>query len=414
MNGQTILVVGAGITGLSAGEWLRRAGWQVTLIDPVMPGDPEQASFGNAGILARASVMPVASPSLVRKAPRMLFDPDSPLFLRWSYLPRLLPWLIPFLRNSRPARIREIAQGLSQMSYDTNEQHKALAQGTGAEAWITSGDYINLFRSAAEYHADTLWAEIRQRFNLETEPVERQELEARDPHLGPRYQFGARYRDFCWLKSPAAYMAALFDHYRREGGGFRQAKVVDITPGPQPSLTLDGGAQLSADKIVLSSGAWSSRLARQAGAPVNLDTERGYHLSMYAPSITAPHPYMVTDAKMVVTPMDGFLRAAGVVEFGGVDAPPSQAPERLIRDCIRKVYPDLEFERADAWMGRRPTTPDSLPVLGESPRAPGVIHAYGGQHIGLTIGPKLGRIVRDLVAGRSTNLDLSPYDPDRF
>ena len=135
---------------------------------------------------------------------------------------------------------------------------------------------------------------------------------------------------------------------------------------------------------------------------------------MHGPSNTAPQPYMVTDGKFVVTPMDGFLRAAGVVEFAGVDAPASTKPVRLIERGMKKLYPGLKFERAETWMGRRPTTPDSLPVIGENPRAPNVLHAYGGQHIGLTIGPKLGRIIADMVADRRPNIDLAPYRPDRF
>ncbi len=112
--------------------------------------------------------------------------------------------------------------------------------------------------------------------------------------------------------------------------------------------------------------------------------------------------------------MNGFLRAAGVVEFGGLDAPASTAPVNLLRKQMKKVYPKLEFEYDEVWMGRRPTTPDSMPVLGESPEAPNVIHAYGGQHIGLTIGPRVGRMVADIAADRRTNVDISAYRVDRF
>ena len=171
---------------------------------------------------------------------------------------------------------------------------------------------------------------------------------------------------------------------------------------------------MTADKVVLAAGAWSAKLAKQVGVKVRLEAERGYHISMYAPSHMPPNPYMVADGKFVVTPMDGFLRAAGVVEFAGVDAAASEAPVRLIERGLKKLYPNLEFERAETWMGRRPTTPDSLPVVGESVRAPNILHAYGGQHIGLTIGPKLGRITADLVVGRHSNTDLTPFGPDRF
>lgn len=414
MGNLSILIVGAGITGVSAAEWLRRDGHDVTLIDPVYPGDSAQTSYGNAGLLARTSVVPVATPALVRKAPKMVFDPASPLFLRWSYLPRLLPWLIPFLRNSNARRIREIAGNLTELAFDTTEQHMALSRGTGADAHITMGEFVNLYRSRADHDADTLSIDIRREHGLEPEFLSRAELTERDPHLGPDYTFGTMVRNYGWLTSPGAYVKALFAHFCREGGQFRQSRVVDIKPGETPVVTLEGGDALTGDRIVLSAGAWSAKLARAMGAPVLLEAERGYHVSMYGANHAPPNPYMVTDGKFVVTPMDGFLRAAGVAEFAGVDAPASDAPNRLIEKGVKKLYPNLTFERAEKWMGRRPTTPDSMPVIGESPKAPNVLHAYGGQHIGLTIGPKLGRIVSDMVSNRRANTDLAPYRPDRF
>src|SRR6056297_1098078 len=100
-----IAVLGAGIVGLSTAEWLRRDGHEVTLIDRVEPGDPSQTSYGNAGVLANSGVVPVPVPGVMAAAPRMLFDPDGPLFLRWGYLPRLLPWLVPFLATGRRAEV---------------------------------------------------------------------------------------------------------------------------------------------------------------------------------------------------------------------------------------------------------------------------------------------------------------------
>ncbi|WP_428924842.1 NAD(P)/FAD-dependent oxidoreductase [Marinibacterium sp. SX1] len=413
-EGRHIVIVGGGITGVSAAEWLRRDGWRTTIVDPILPGDPGQTSFGNAGLIARASVMPVATPALARKAPMMVLDPASPLYLRWRYLPRLLPWLAPFLRNATPARIRAIAGPLSQLTFDANDQHLALARGTGAERFFCRGDYVSLFATRADYEADTLGHEIRRRFDLEPEPLDRAQLIARDPHLGPHYTFGTLMRDFTWLGSPGGYVAALFDHYRRQGGGYRQGRVVAIRPGRAPEVTLEGGAVIGAARVVLAAGAWSARLSGGLGLRMRLEAERGYHVMMQAPSFTAPHPYMVTDSKFVLTPMDGALRAAGVVEFAGLDGPEDPAPPAFIARAMRQVYPDLAFETATTWMGRRPTTPDSLPALGETTAAPGVLHAYGGQHVGLTIGPKLGRLVADLAAGRRPNIDLAPYRPDRF
>ncbi|MBN9672554.1 NAD(P)/FAD-dependent oxidoreductase [Roseibium aggregatum] len=411
---KSVLIVGAGITGLAAAEWLRREGWATTLIDPVHPGSPEQSSYGNAGLLARTSVMPVAAPSLVRKAPAMLLDPDSPLYMRWSYLPRLLPWLVPFIRNLTQERIAEISQGLSQVTFDTNEQHLALAAGTPAERHIQSGDLVTLYKQRQDYESDTLTIETRRRYGLEPVPMTREQLLERDPNLGPAYQFATVFDDCKWLSSPGDYAADLFAHHLSLGGIFRQARVADITPGSAPFVTLEGGDVLEADKIVLTAGVWSGPIAKRLGIKMKLEAERGYHVSIGKPEFTAPQPYMVTDAKIVLTPMRDALRGAGVVEFAGISGPPAKAPPNLIEKAVRRVYPTLDFDKVESWMGRRPTTPDSLPVVGESAKAPNVLHAYGGQHVGLTIGPKLGRMVADLASDRLPNTNLTPYRPDRF
>ncbi len=408
---KTILVIGAGITGVSSAEWLRRDGWDVTLIDRIVSGHPDQTSFGNAGLIARGAIIPVSIPGLAASAPAMLLNPDSPLYLRWSYLPRLLPWLIPFLRNGTVEKVTEIAAGLAALTVDAVDQHQALSTGTPAEAFIQTGEYVNLFASKADYDADPLSAALRKKHGFDPDKIGRAEILSRDPNIGPAYNIGTVYKDYGWLTNPGGYVAALFGHFRSQGGHFQRGEVVDIKAGESPSVSLKGGEVLIADKIVLSAGAWSGLLNKNLAPKVKLEAERGYHVSMFNPNFTAPNPYMINDSRFVLTPMDGFLRAAGVVEFGGLDAPPATAPVNFLRKQMKKVYPNLKFEYDEVWMGRRPTTPDSMPVLDETDN---IIHAYGGQHIGLTIGPRLGRMVADIAGERHANADIGAYRADRF
>lgn len=409
-----MIVVGAGITGVAASEWLRRDGWRVAIVDPLTPGERGQTSYGNAGLLARTSIVPVGTPAAVRHAPAMLFDKDAPLFMRWAYLPRLLPWLVPFMRNATEARVRAIAAELSVLTHDTTEQHLALAAGTGAERYIRQGILLNLYRDRAAYDADRLGQEIRKSLGIDLPPLDRAAILERDPNVGPAYTFATLVEDYAWITSPGSYVGALFAHLMANGVTHHKAKAVDIAPGERPSVTLEGGTRLEADKVVLSSGAWSAGLAKVAGVPVKLEAERGYHVRIDDPAIMPPQPMMLTDAKVVLTPMEGMLRAAGIAEFGGLDGPESKAPIGLITRAIKRAYPSLEFEISDTWMGRRPTTPDSLPLLGHAPAAPNVVFATGGQHVGLTMSAKVGRLVSTLAAGQTPNIDLSAFRPDRF
>ncbi|MFQ5567064.1 MAG: NAD(P)/FAD-dependent oxidoreductase [Paracoccaceae bacterium] len=411
-----VIVVGAGITGLAAAEWLRRDGHAVTLIDRVRPGDPEQASYGNAGIISRSGIVPVSVPGLIWKAPGMLLDPDSPLYLRWSYLPRLMPWLVRFLWNGRRAKVEEIARGMAGLIGDSVEQHRALARGTPAERFIERGEYVFLYPDRKTFEGDAFGFGLRRAHGVTWEEWDRARLVERDPELAPEFGFGVAVSSGGYLSAPGPYVAALGEHFIAEGGIFLQGEVAEISPtgDGRGAVTLAGGARREADRVVLAAGAWSGRLARLLGHEARLEAERGYHLVLKNPSHRPPSPYAFVAAKLVVTPMEDGLRFAGLVDFSGLDGPALKAPLDGIRKRVLQLYPRLRWEGEETWMGRRPSTVDSLPLLGPSPKAPAIHFAFGGQHLGLSMGPRLGRMTADLIAGRKPNIDITPYRVDRF
>ncbi len=411
-----VIVVGAGITGVSAAEWLRRDGHAVTLIDRVRPGDPAQTSYGNAGILARAGVVPVSVPGLIWKAPGMLLDRNSPLYLRWSYLPRLMPWLVRYLWNGRRDKVEEIARGLAALTGDSVDQHLSLARGTPAERFIQHGYYTVIYRDRTAFEHDTFGFGLRKANGFEWEEWDRAALTGYDPELSSAYTFGAALKDHGFVTSPSRYVGALAEHFEREGGTFLQGEVADIAQigDGRGAVTLIGGARHEANRVVLAAGVWSGKLAHKLGHRAAMESERGYHLMLTGVSHKPPAPYMVTDAKLAVTPMEDGLRFAGTVDFGGIDGPELTAPLDGIRRRVREIYPKLKWDGEETWMGQRPSTVDSLPLLGASPKAPAIHFAFGGQHLGLTMGPRIGRMITDMIGGRHPNIDIAAYRVDRF
>ncbi len=407
-------VVGGGIVGVSTALWLVRDGHSVTLFDRNDPGTPAQTSFGNAGMIANVGIVPVNTPGLIRKIPGMLFSKDGPLHLKWSYLPRLVPWLIPFLRRANQAEVERTAAALADLLSGTVDQHQTLHKGTAAEQYFRHSDYVFLYRSRAAFAADGVGHALRQKHGGELHQWDRAQLEARDPNLGQHYQHAAVYPGNGWVSDPGAYVAGLFAAFREHGGIFHQGEVDDIQPAADGAAITVAGEVLTFDRTVLAGGVWSDRLARRLGHKTAMESERGYHLVYRNPSIMPPLPYSLTDAKVIATPMAGGLRCAGQVEFGGLKAGMSEAPFRLARRVLARLYPALEWDGEERWLGHRPSTIDSLPLIGPSPAAPAILFAFGAQHIGLTSGPRTGRLIADMIGGRNPNIDIRPFRVGRF
>ena len=407
-----IIVIGAGICGLSSAIWLRRAGHEVTLVDKDGPG--AGASFGNAGLLAQWAVVPVNTPGLITTGLKYLLNPQAPLFMQWSYFPRLIPWLIRFASNANDRDTRRMVTGLAPILGDSLDQHIALTRGTRAEKWVTASDFSYAYESRADFEEDAYSWAIKREAGYVPELTLGAAVQEAEPMLGPTIQCLATLRGHGHILNPGAYMADLALVLQEEGGVYRQAEVRDITltDGRITGVETDHGP-MPCDAAVLAAGIWSKPLMRKLGLNVPLEAERGYHLHFSNPSQMPRHPLMIASGKFAVNPMDHGLRCAGTVELGGISKGPSRAPLDLIRRGAARAFPDLTYDGVEEWMGFRPSTPDSLPLIGEIGRT-GVHAAFGHQHIGLTAGPKTGRIVADLISGARPNIDLAPYDANRF
>ncbi len=407
-----VIVIGAGIVGVSTAIWLRRFGQEVTLVDRDGPG--QGTSYGNAGLLAACAMVPVTTPGLITKAPKMLLDPDSPLFLRWSYLPKIAPWLVRYLKHANDRDTRRIASDLTDITADTVDQHYALTEGLAARDYLCKSDYVFAYGTRAEFEKDRYSWDLRREHGFVPTLIEGAAVQEFDPSFGTGITCLAVVKDHGFVTDPGGYVAALAQEFEQTGGRIIRATVDDIEAidGTAPRLITSVGP-LEADAVVIASGAWSKSLMTRLGLNIPLESERGYHIVMTNASGGPRAPSMISSGKFVATPMRAGLRCAGIVELGGLEAGPSDAPFALLHRKISEAFPALEFEREETWMGHRPATTDSLPLIGEV-RKTGVYTAFGHQHVGLTAGPKTGRLVAGLIADQPSNLNLTPFSPHRF
>lgn len=408
-----VLIAGAGIVGVSSAIWLQRAGCRVTIVDRAGPASG--TSHGNAGVLASAAVVPITVPGLMRKAPSMLFDPSSPLFIRWSYLPKLLPYLAKYMSFATDAHVDHYAKAMSHLMHDSADQHHALAKGTGAESFVTSEDYCFGYKTHAAFEADGYGWKKREEHNVKFEVVSGAEYATYDPVYDGQFETIVRCKSHGRVSDPGAYVKALADHFVEQGGELIITNINDVQmdAGQITALMTDDGA-MSADTILLAMGPWSKEIAHKLGIKVPFESERGYHIELTNPSAMPRSAMMVAAGKFVITPMRGRIRAAGVVEFGGLKAPASRAPFELLRKQVAELLPDIQYDEMVEWMGHRPAPADSLPLIGANDADGKSYSAFGHQHVGLTGGPKTGRIIADLITGKKPNIDLAPFDPAKY
>ena len=411
-----VVIIGAGVIGACTAAYLQQQGARVTLIDRQTPGDDGAASFGNAGSLSPSSVVPTPAPGMLRKVPGWLLKEDGPLTIRWSYLPKLLPWLVRFIRAGGDAEHqRRAAAALAALHAPTCDLHASLAGDAGVPGLVAPVEYLHVYGSDEGYAgAEREWR-MRREHGADFEVLGPGELREAEPDLSPHYVRGVRIAGQGRTLNPGRLVRAYVDRIVANGGKLLLAEVTDIdVSGNRVSAVRTSNGAIEGDAYVLSAGAFSRRLTDRLGLGLPLDTERGYHVTCPDPGITVSHTVMEADNKFVANPMAMGVRFAGMVEMAGVDAPANPRRAEVIKRLAKRMYPKLRLDGATEWMGRRPSMPDGLPVIGPSPRHENLWLAFGHGHTGMVAGPMTGRIITGMITGPMPNIDVRPFRADRF
>ncbi|WP_372620324.1 NAD(P)/FAD-dependent oxidoreductase [Falsiroseomonas sp.] len=415
MAERSVLVIGAGIVGLAIAWQLRRQGAQVTVVDPEPPGEGG-ASFGNAGAISSSSVAPLAMPGLLKQVPRMLLDPAAPLHVPASYWLRAAPWLLRFVAAARPSVVARAAAALDALQRLATEQHLELAREVGAPELIHANGHLYLYRDAEKLAKDQAGWDLRRAHGARVDILDRAGIEALEPEVAPAYRIGVFLPDHAWCASPHRYAQAVAAAFVAAGGEIRRDRIRTLTvEDGRVTGALGEARSHRADDIVVAAGAWSARLLAPLGYRIPLETQRGYHVNLQDAGISISRPVVPADRKVFITPMEGGLRVAGTVEFGGLDRAPNEARARLLYDDLAAVFPQARFAGTEGfWMGHRPCLPDSVPVIGPAQRLRGLWFAFGHGHLGLTGSAPTARMLAPAILGRPTNVDFAPFAAERF
>ena len=409
-----IAVIGAGIVGMSCALFLQRDGHRVTIIDPVDPGSDAQTSFGNAGSISMSSVMPTAVPGIWRKLPKMLADPTGPLAIRWRYLPTLAPFLLAFLRQTTRGRLEANSRAIAALIRGVFDAYDTLVADTVTQDLIIRRGSLRVYKTDQSFAAAAFERSLLTKNGFEFEILNSDELRQLEPALAPIFEHAMYLPQSGGSINPGQLVRRFAERFVAMGGAIRRAPATGFRfADGSVSAVVTGSGDVAADAVVLAAGSWSRGLARQLGAPVMLEAERGYHIMLAKPSVTLQRFTVFADAQFALGVHEDGLRVTTGVEYASVDAPPDYRRIRALLPEVAASVRGLDISERSIWMGRRPTLPNSVPMIARSPRHANAYFAFGHSHLGLTMGPVTGRIIADLVANRDPGIDMTPYRVNR-
>jgi D-amino-acid dehydrogenase len=408
-----VAVIGAGIIGVSVAMYLVAQGRSVLLID--RKGIAQETSAQNAGALAFSDILPLASPRILRQAPKWLLDPLGPLAIRPQYALQILPWLLRFGLASRPAAYQASIAAQTQMMQLAAREFHTMMGWAGAAHMIRQDGSLEVYEGEAEFQSSQPGWDIRAKAGIAFEHVRGARLQELQPGLSDTITAATFVPHWQTVSDPFEVASALGRHVLQTKATLLLDEVQSIAPTEGGvALQMKHGGKINAQQAVIAAGAWSKHLAAQLGDRVPLETERGYNTTLPLGAFDLRRQIIFGAHGFVATPLATGIRVGGAVELGGLKLPPNFQRSSSMLHKAAKLLPGLKTEGGKQWMGYRPSLPDSLPVIGHASATRNVVYAFGHGHLGLTQSAATGRLVADLLAQRDSGIALEPFRPSRF
>jgi D-amino-acid dehydrogenase len=409
-----VVVLGAGMVGISVAVHLQKRGRATVLVD--RRGAAEETSFGNAGLIQREGVYPYGFPhdfgALLRYGSNRTID----AYYHPSALLEIAPFLWKYWKHSRKKRHAEIARLYSRLIEHCVTEHDALAVESGATGLIRRDGWIRAFRTTEK--RDQSFAEAEQwhrDFGLAYRALDARALAEAEPYLAPVLSGGIHWTQPTTVVDPNGLALAYLRLFERFGGRFVQGDAATLAAEGTGWRLRTAEGLLQAGAVVVALGPWADVVTRPLGYRLPLAVKRGYHMQ-YRAAGTAKlnRPVLDSESGYCLAPMVRGIRLTTGAEFALRDA--IRTPVQLGRaePIARNLFPLAERLEPEPWMGARPCTPDMMPIIGPAPRHANLWFAFGHAHHGLTLGPVTGRLIAEMITGEAPFVDPVPYRADRF
>jgi D-amino-acid dehydrogenase len=408
-----VIVLGAGVVGVSAALHLQARGRDVVILDRgAVAGE---TSYGNSGIVQSEAVFPYVFPRRPQEILKAALNRDPRAQIRYSALPAIAPWVWRYFLNSTPRARLKSAMALRPLAARSVAEHEAFANAAGSAALLRKSGWIKAFRS--ERGRQTLLGEVEELkpYGIHSQILDRAALSALEPHLSDAVAGGVHFTEPSTTADPGALVKSYADLFLARGGRLLTGDARGLTPSGAGWSLAAGEANVQAAEAVIALGPWSSDLFQTLGYRFPLGVKRGYHMHFGATgNSTLSRPVLDTEFGYLLTPMTRGIRLTTGAEFARRDDPPSSAHFDRLEPLARTFFPLAERRDAQLWLGRRPCLPDMLPIIGAAPRHKGLWFDFGHQHLGLTFGPVSGLLLGQLMTGEAPFIDPAPYRAERF
>lgn len=412
--GKNIIVIGGGIIGLCSAYYLQKEGYQVRLVD--QSNLDAGASYVNAGYLSPSHIIPLSAPGVMKKGLKWMLNPASPLYIKPRMDLDFLKWSLAFNRSCTAAHVTKAIPVIKNIALLSQELYSDIKKEEQFTFHYEKKGLLMLCQTEAALEAEIKTAQLANQEGLEATELSLETLKQLEPNVQLN-AIGATYYKCDAHTTPHEFMEEMKLLLKKKGVTFHlNEKIEDIQLKSNRIQSVTTAKNTyKADEFVLAAGSWSSLLSEKFGIKLLLQPGKGYRINTHLDTgITIPA--ILTEAKVAVTPMNGFTRFAGTMEIAGINNNINRVRVEAIAKAATRYYPNVvltQDEKNNAAFGLRPVSPDGLPYIGKFKAYSNLTVATGHAMMGWSMATATGLLVSEIIANKPASLDLSAFNPDR-